>query len=93
MSIEVFESSGFIRSAKKIVRRNPKLAVEIVTTIELLADNPFDPKLNTHKLKGKLERFWSASINYDLRIVFEFMSYENQEVILLQNIGTHDDVY
>lgn len=34
--------------------------------------NPFNPKLKTHKLKGKLKEFFSFSIDYKYRIIFEF---------------------
>ena len=30
---------------------------------------------------------------YDLRIVFEFVQHEGAEAILLQAVGTHDQVY
>ncbi|MEK7813572.1 MAG: plasmid stabilization protein, partial [Candidatus Desantisbacteria bacterium] len=47
----------------------------------------------THKLKGDLEGSWACSISYDLRAVFKFVQYEESEAILLETIGTHDEVY
>lgn len=58
-----------------------------------LADDAFQTALKTHKLKGELAGSWACSAGYDLRIVFEFVQYEGAEAILLQNVGTHDDVY
>ncbi len=49
--------------------------------------NPFDPKLKTHKLGGKLKEFWSFSIAYKYRIVFEFTGADK---ITFHDIGTHD---
>jgi len=48
--------------------------------------------LKTHKLKGELAGSWACSAGYDLRIVFEFVQHEGNEAILLQTIGTHDEV-
>jgi len=38
----------------------------------LFRQDPFNPKLKTHKLKGKLKGFLSFSIAYKYRIIFEF---------------------
>lgn len=59
----------------------------------LLSEDAFHPKLKTHKLKGNLEGSWACSSGYDLRIVFEFVASEGSEAILLQTLGTHDEVY
>jgi mRNA-degrading endonuclease YafQ of YafQ-DinJ toxin-antitoxin module len=34
--------------------------------IQLFVEDPFHPKLKTHKLKGKWEGLWSFSINYPI---------------------------
>jgi len=49
--------------------------------------------LRSHKLKGNLEDLWACSSGYDLRVVFSFPQYEGEEAILLQTVGTHDEVY
>ena len=56
-------------------------------------ENAFHPSLKTHKLKGDHAGSWSCSAGYDLRIVFEFVKDDENEAILLQSIGTHDEVY
>ncbi len=48
--------------------------------------NPFDQRLATHKLSGKLKNYWSFSIGDNNRIVFSFV--ENKEVHF-HAIGTH----
>lgn len=50
--------------------------------------NPFNSKLNTHKLKGKLKEFLSFSVGYRYRIVFEFI--KNKEIVYFHSIGNHD---
>lgn len=62
-------------------------------TLELLAEDAFDPKLKTHKLKGHLARSWACSAGYDLRVVFQFVMHRGGEAILLETVGTHDEVY
>lgn len=51
------------------------------------------PQLKTHKCKGKLASSWSCSAGYDLRIIFQFVKHKGQDAILLECVGTHDDVY
>jgi len=58
-----------------------------------LAEDAFDPHLKTHKLKSELAGSFACSAGYDLRIVFKFVQHEGAEAILLQTIGTHDEVY
>lgn len=52
---------------------------------EMFRKNPFDPRLDTHKLHGKLKDKWSFSIDWNNRILFEF---DNGDVIFL-DIGPH----
>ena len=65
----------------------------MISTIDQLALDTYQTKLKTHKLTGKLKDSWACSAGYDLRIVFSFSQDENEEVILLEDVGTHDDVY
>jgi mRNA-degrading endonuclease YafQ of YafQ-DinJ toxin-antitoxin module len=62
-------------------------------TLELLAEDAFHPQLKTHKLKGKLAGSWACSAGYDLRIIFQFVKHHGAEAILLEAIGTHEEVY
>jgi len=62
-------------------------------TLELLAADAFHPQLKSHKLKGKLAGSWACSAGYDLRIVFQFVKHSGQEAILLEALGTHDEVH
>jgi addiction module RelE/StbE family toxin len=89
----LLKSSSFIRSAKRTVKKDPRLAKDIQVTLELMSENVFHPRLKTHKLKGNLEGSWACSAGYDLRIVYEFVQREGTEAILLETVGTHDEVY
>lgn len=55
--------------------------------------DPFQPRLRTHKLKGELKESYARSVGYDLRINFKFVDHENQQAIILESVGTHDEVY
>ncbi len=89
----LIQSPTFIHAAKRFVQKNPSLADAIRSTLQLLAEDAFDPRLRTHKLKGNLANCWAASAGYDLRIIFEFVPHGDAEGILLLSIGTHDEVY
>ncbi len=86
-------STAFVRSSRRFVRKHPQLAPELQLTLERLAEDAFNPQIKTHKLKGKLTSSWAASAGYDLRIVFQFVIHKGQDAILLEGVGTHDEVY
>ncbi len=53
--------------------------------MELFSRNPFQPRLRTHKLSGKL-----VSVAYNCRVVFKFLN--GNEVVLI-DVGGHEEVY
>ena len=79
-------SSRFKRSFKKLSESSQK---KLRGKIKLFVQDPFDPRLRTHKLKPREKQYYAFSIEYDLRVVFRF---EKDSVIFL-DIGTHDEVY
>ncbi len=93
--MQVVWSSGFKRSFKKIVKKNPQLKDRITEVLILLANDPFTPSLKSHRLGGNLAGLWSCSVAYDCRVIFSLS--EDDEIlemfILLVNIGSHDEVY
>jgi mRNA-degrading endonuclease YafQ of YafQ-DinJ toxin-antitoxin module len=56
--------------------------------IKLFRKDPFDPRLDTHRLHGKLKKQWSFSIDQRYRVLFEFLDKKRSEVVFL-DIGTH----
>jgi len=93
--MQVVWGNGFKRSFKKITKKNPQLTDQIVKALKLLGEDPFTPSLKSHKLGGNLAGLWSCSVAYDCRIVFRFSDDEKflEIVILLVDIGSHDEVY
>lgn len=93
MRRELLQSSAFLRAARRLVKRNPELAADLQATLVRLMEDAFDPILKTHKLKGELSGSWACTVGYDLRIIFEFVQHQGREAVLLETIGTHDEVY
>ena len=79
----------FKRSFSSFIRRNRKLQKEIEKVFEQIEEDVFSASLNTHKLSGTLEGLRACSCGYDCRIVFSL----EDELIILLNIGRHDEVY
>lgn len=91
--MNLLRSAAFIRKARRLVRKNPAAGSALRTALELLGEDPFHPRLRTHKLKGKLASSWACSVAYDLRIVLKFVEHEGEQAILLVSIGSHDEAY
>jgi len=80
----IYPSSQFKKSYKKLPRFIQNKAK---IKDRLFRQNPFNPALDTHKLKGKLKNHWSYSVDRDYRVLFRFIA---KNKALYFNIGTHD---
>jgi mRNA-degrading endonuclease YafQ of YafQ-DinJ toxin-antitoxin module len=89
--MEVSFSDSFNRVFYKRVK-STEIEAEFWIKLELFVIDPFDAKLKTHKLSGKLKDLWSFSIDYDLRVVFYFTKDKPKKAVLI-DLGTHDEVY
>jgi mRNA-degrading endonuclease YafQ of YafQ-DinJ toxin-antitoxin module len=49
--------------------------------------NPFDARLRTHKLKGRLVGAWAYSVTHSYRVLFRFLT---DDEVLYYDIGTHE---
>jgi mRNA-degrading endonuclease YafQ of YafQ-DinJ toxin-antitoxin module len=87
---EISLSSSFRKAFKKKVRDNPTLEKRFWERVAVFKDDPFDPRLRTHKLSGSMRDWWSFSVDYDVRVVFSFVDANR---VLLVDIGTHEEVY
>ncbi len=85
----------FKRAYRKFVRRNAKLKECIEASLIQMEEDVFEASLSTHKLSGKLKGLRACSCGYDCRIAFtiELNPDNGDEVIVLLDIGTHDEVY
>jgi len=89
--IEIKYADGYEKRAMKFLKKHKDLYPQYKKTIELLEYNPQHPSLRVHKLQGKMDKFSSVSINMKYRIVIDFIIVD--DVIILIDIGSHDDVY
>jgi mRNA-degrading endonuclease YafQ of YafQ-DinJ toxin-antitoxin module len=86
---------AFNKSFKKAFRKNLQSSDYIADfwlRLDWFINDPFDSRLRTHKLSGKLSGLWSFSLSYDLRVVF-FFTEDNPKRAILIDIGTHEQVY
>jgi addiction module RelE/StbE family toxin len=88
--IKLVWDPGFKKSYKKKVKNDAALKKQFWHALNVFANNPFDPSIKTHKLTGKLKGNWAFSVNYDCRVVFQFL--DKNEAFLI-DIGGHDEVY
>lgn len=81
--LNIHVDSHFKRNYNKLPQQVKELAKE---KEGMFRDDPFDPRLKTHKLHGKEHEVYAFWISYKYRIKFIFLS--NEEVIFI-DIGTH----
>jgi mRNA-degrading endonuclease YafQ of YafQ-DinJ toxin-antitoxin module len=83
--MEIIYSSNFAREYKKL----PDHIKDIAEKQEIIfRKDPFDPRLKTHRLKGRLNGFLSFALNYTYRIIFEFS--KDKRTVYFHTVGDHD---
>jgi len=90
--MEVSFTGQFKKAYQKRVLNGTISEAAFRQTLEIFVADPFDVKLKTHKLSGKLKGLFSFLITYSLRVVFYFTHDRPQKAIFV-NIGDHDEVY
>lgn len=79
----IYYSSHFLKRYKKL----PEFLKAAGSERELIfRKDCLNPKLDTHKLKGKLQDLWSFSITHKHRIVFRFLT---GDAVLFVDVGDH----
>ena len=67
-----------------------RLSSQLKNRLEVLGalfeQNPFHPRLHTHKLTGRLRDLWSFSLDFHHRVIFEFI---DSHTVLLLRAGDH----
>lgn len=81
--MKIYYSSKFAKEYKRLPQKI-KLAAE--KKEKIFRKNPFDSRLKTHKLTGKLKDYHAFSIDYQSRIIFEFT---DKDIIWFHSVGTH----
>lgn len=82
----VFDKSFEKRFEKYKEGLSEKDKEKLKEKLKIFQNNPFNPQLKTHKLKGKLQNYWVFSISYSERMLFRFF---NNETVFFIDIGNH----
>ncbi|MCW6035574.1 type II toxin-antitoxin system mRNA interferase toxin, RelE/StbE family [Spirulina subsalsa FACHB-351] len=88
--MEVSFSSAFKRAFKKRIKGNENLELKFWQKLEIFTSDPYDPRLRTHKLSGKLKDLWSFTVDYDVRVLF-YLTEDNKAIFV--DFGSHEEVY
>ena len=88
---EIKFADGYEKRAIKFLKKHKDIYPQYEKTIELLQHDPYHPSLRLHKLQGKMSKFSSISINMKYRIILDFIIVD--DVIILVDLGSHNDVY
>ena len=85
----------FRRAYRRLAKRDRVSQERIDGVLRAMEVDPFAAALGTHKLGGALSGLWACACGYDCRVIFALETDEGtgREVILLLDLGTHDDVY
>ena len=81
--MKIYYSSKFAKEYKRLPKK-VKAAAE--KREKIFRANPFNPGLKTHRLSGRLKDYYSFSIDYNHRIIFEFVE---KDVVWFHSVGTH----
>ncbi len=88
--MQITFSSSFKKAFRKKIKGKKDIENKFWATIDIFISKPFDKRLKTHKLSGRLKDLWSFSVEYDLRAIFYFTKGDKAVLI---DLGTHDEVY
>lgn len=88
-------ASSNCRQCTGIIVAEQDASDRILAALASLVEDPFDPRLKTHKFRGKLDGLLACWVEYDCRIVFALAKDPEggDDLIVLVDIGTHDEVY
>ena len=71
--MKIVYGKRFIKSAKRLPLR---VQDKLDSLLEIVSNNPFQHRLHTKHLTGKLSGLYSFRITRDWRVVFQFLSSE-----------------
>ncbi len=88
MSYKIVLTDSYKKRVKKFLKKHPDMFERYAKAFRILEANPFHPSLRLHRLKGKMQVYYSVSISMEYRVVIDFLVVENE--IIPIDIGTHD---
>ena len=86
----ILTTKSYEHQLLKFRKKHPELREQYYKTLKILEVNPFHPSLRLHKLRGKLNEYYSVSINMQYRIMIDFVIQE--DMVVLISIGGHSEL-
>ena len=75
-----------MKQAKKLA---PETRKRLIERIELFSDNPLNPILRNHALKGKYKEYRSIDVSGDIRALY----LQKEHEAIFDAVGTHSQLY
>ena len=85
--MELFYTKHFLKSAKKLPKRQQKKLAELLEIFHL---QPFSPLLHSKPLTGQLTGFYSFRITREYRVIFQFL---DPLTIKLTDVAHRKEIY
>ncbi len=82
--MKIFYTKKFEREYKKL---NKEIKLKVESREKIFRKDPHASTLKTHKLSGELGDFWSFSIDFNHRVIFEFIEGGD---VFFHSVGDHD---
>ncbi len=88
---DILTPDSFLKRSKKFFQRHPQLREKFRSLVLTLSQDPWQPSLRLHALRGSLEGLYAVSLTYSFRVTLTIQFSDNE--ITLLDIGSHDEVY
>lgn len=75
---------------KQYQKLPPKIQLQFDERLTGFINDPTDPKLKNHPLKGSYAGYWSINVSGDFRALYR---KDGEVVVIFGLIGTHSELY
>lgn len=87
--MEILYHKNFLKNFRKRILPKKSLVARFEERLNLFVKDPSSPLLRNHRLVGRKGVYHSFSITGDYRVIYQ----KTGQVIILYDIGTHNQVY
>lgn len=84
--MKISYSKNFIKQAKKLPHH---VRESLIERIDRFCQNPLDPFIQNHKLKGAYREYGSINVTGDYRALY----YMRGDEVIFDFVGTHAQLY
>lgn len=80
----------FHKQFKKLYKKQPiYIQKRFIEQLDVFLDDPHDPTLNNHALRGTLRVYRSINVTGDIRAWYEV----REDTVIFLKIGSHSELY